>query len=95
MLKGLKNCIDNLPVGRRWLELDPLDLLPSCLHRQVREVQVDRDVRGDQALHLDQGHQQVRQVQQVRLGREVQGVLQFDVERDLQVSHQEDMLKQN
>ena len=56
---------------------------------------MDQDVRGDQALHLDQGHQQDRQVQQVRLGREVQGVLQFDVERNLQVSHQEEMLKQN
>ena len=42
MLKGLRNFIDNLPVGRRWLELDPLDLLPSCLH------QLDRVDLGDQ-----------------------------------------------
>ena len=52
MLKGLKNCIDNLPVGRRWLELDPLDLLPSCLHQLDRVDLVDQVDRAYLGYHL-------------------------------------------
>jgi len=41
-----------VPVDRRWLELDPLDLLPSCLHQLDRVDLVDQEDRAYLGYHL-------------------------------------------
>ena len=39
-------------MGQQWLELDPLDLLPSCLHQLDRVDLVDPVARAYLGYHL-------------------------------------------